>query len=155
VQGRQQTVFEEQAKVMAETRRRILAADKALFFASTYTDKELGARLQDELLDKVGSLGDYHQEQSVWLDERLNAKIARIVGGYWAVTTTRPERWSRDTTVSRPLPISGAWSQRRSTRKSGSGIGTKDKLSLRTWKPKPEIRSSDIVGLAMRRVLYS
>jgi len=67
---------------MAELRRRILAADKALFFASTYTNQPLNSRLQDELLDKTVSLGDYHQGQSVWLDERLNAKIARIVGGY-------------------------------------------------------------------------
>jgi hypothetical protein len=81
VQGKQQTVFEEQAKVMVELRKRLLAADEALFFAATFADEE-NTRDQDELGDKILALGDYHEEKRVWLDERLNAKVDRIVGGY-------------------------------------------------------------------------
>ena len=82
VQGRQQTGFEERAKVMVELRRRLLAADKVLAFASTHTDQTLSSRLQDELLDKIGSLGDYYQENNLWLDHPLEEKLARIIRGY-------------------------------------------------------------------------
>ena len=80
-QGRQQTVFEEQAMVMAELRRRLLAADKALAVASAFADDE-GSQYQDELLEKVGSMGDYYEENNVWLDRRLKEKIASIVRVY-------------------------------------------------------------------------
>ena len=40
------------------------------------------ARVRDELLEKVGSLGDYYEENNVWLDHRLKEKIASIVRGY-------------------------------------------------------------------------
>ena len=79
-QGKQQTVFEEQAKIMVELRRRLLAADEELFFASTFTEEN--TCVQDDLGDKILALGDYLEENSVWLDKRLNAKIARIVSGY-------------------------------------------------------------------------
>jgi hypothetical protein len=78
-QGKQQTVFEEQAKVMAELRRRVLELDEAMFFASTFPEERNN---QDELLDKIGAVGDYHQEKSVWLDKRLNAKIENLIRGY-------------------------------------------------------------------------
>jgi hypothetical protein len=81
VQGKQQTVFEEQAKIMAELRRRLMAADKALAFASAFADED-DPRYRDELLEQVGSLGDYYQDNNVWLERRLKEKIARIVRGY-------------------------------------------------------------------------
>ena len=78
-QGKQQTVFEQQAKVMAELRRLVIEADKALVFSSAFPEKEIS---QNELGEKVVALGGYHQENSVWLDRRLNAKIERIIGSY-------------------------------------------------------------------------
>lgn len=79
VQGRQQVVFEQQAKILAELRRLVIEADKALFFASTFPEDD---NHQDELGEKINALGDYHQQHSVWLDRQLNAKIAEIIGGY-------------------------------------------------------------------------
>jgi hypothetical protein len=79
VQGRQQTVFEERAKVIVELRGRLLAADKALALAWTYTDQ---SHIQDELLDKIGSLGDYYEENNIWLDQQFKEKIAGIVQAY-------------------------------------------------------------------------
>jgi hypothetical protein len=39
-QGKQQTVFEEQAKIMVELRRLVMEVDKALFFAATFPDEK-------------------------------------------------------------------------------------------------------------------
>ncbi|MDQ5827941.1 MAG: hypothetical protein M3441_27740 [Chloroflexota bacterium] len=78
-QGKQQTVFEEQAKIMVELRRLVMEVDKALFFAATFPDEKDS---QDELGDKIVALGDYHQEKCIWLDRELNTKIGRIIGGY-------------------------------------------------------------------------
>jgi hypothetical protein len=78
-QGKQQTVFEEQAKVMAELRELVMETDKALFFAATFPHEEDS---QDELGNKIVALGDYHRKKSVWLDRQLNAKLERTISGY-------------------------------------------------------------------------
>ena len=77
--GKQQTVFEQQAKVMAELRRLVIEPDRTLFFASTSPHEE---EFQKELGNQIVSLGDYHRVNCVWLDRRLNAKIEGIIGGY-------------------------------------------------------------------------
>jgi hypothetical protein len=79
IQGKQQTVFEQQAQVMAELRRLVIETDQALVFASAFPEKE---QSHDELSAKVVALGDYHREKSIWLDRQLNTKIERIVGSY-------------------------------------------------------------------------
>jgi len=57
-QGKQQTIFEEQATIMAELRRLVLETDEALFWAATFAEEaaEEGADnedSQDELGDKL------------------------------------------------------------------------------------------------------
>lgn len=78
-QGKQQTLHQEQVKVIAEIRRLLLEADEALWLAAMRPDDE---DFRDGMFGKIARLGQYHREKDIWLDRNLNDKISAIADGY-------------------------------------------------------------------------
>lgn len=81
VQGRQQTLYEEQVKIISEVRKLVLEIDEALWDATHRPDVE---PRKQALNNNIAALDSYHQEKRVWLYPPQNAKITAIIKGYGA-----------------------------------------------------------------------
>jgi hypothetical protein len=78
-QGRQQTLHEEQVKIMVELRRRLGEVDALLWVAAMRADDE---EFRMAFFKKLGELGDYHHEKCIWLKQRLNTRIEEMIEAY-------------------------------------------------------------------------
>jgi len=79
IQGRQQTLYEEQVKIISEIRRLVLKTDAALSSAISRPDQEEYVKALGE---SVRALSDSYGDKSIWLYPSQNAKIGALVKGY-------------------------------------------------------------------------
>jgi len=79
MQGRQQTLYEEQVKIISEIRRLVRKTEEAMFRATHRPDME---DHWQELWKSISALGSFHRDKSIWLYPPQNAKITAIIEGY-------------------------------------------------------------------------
>jgi hypothetical protein len=78
-QGRQQTLYEEQVKIISEIHRLVRKTEEAMFSAAHRPGMEDDWK---ELWKSISALGSFHRDKSIWLYPPQNAKITAIIRGY-------------------------------------------------------------------------